>query len=136
MAHSPTKLGTSKQDEPLTRTQFETLNTMLKTLVNLIMPLHKLLESEGGLEDEMTMRLEQVIEALAAISTSLRTSATMLSDMKTAQAEIWRMEKQLATLTNQQKDLKTRLEGMDAKLEMLIDWLGARPPQKAAAPTS
>lgn len=136
MTHLPGKPSTSKQDEPLTQAQFETLNTMLDTLVNLIMPLHKLLESQGGLEDEVTARLEQVIEALATISTSLRTSATMLSDMKTSQADFRRLEKQLGRLADQQINLDTRLQGMETKLEMLIDWLGARPPRQAAAPIS
>jgi hypothetical protein len=136
MTHSPGKPDTSKQNEPLTQAQFETLNTMLKTLVNLIMPLHKLLESQGGLEDEVTMRLEQVIDALATISTSLRTSATALSDMKTSQADFRRMEKRLAALAGHQTGLGTRLESMEKQLEMLVDWLGARPPRLAAAPIS
>jgi chromosome segregation ATPase len=136
MTHLPTKPGTSKHNAPLTKEQFETINTMLRRLVDLIMPLHKLLESYGGLEDEVADRIEQVIEALAAISTSLRTSATALSDMKTSQADFRRMEKHLAALGAHQRDLTTRLEGMETKLDMLIDWLGARPPRQAAAPIS
>ncbi len=129
MTHLPTKPGTSKHNAPLTQAQFETINTMLRTLVGLIMPLHKLLESYGGLEDEVADRIEQVIEALAAISTSLRTSATALSNMKTSQADFRRMEKRLATLTGHQTGLGTRLESMEKQLEMLVDWLGARPPR-------
>lgn len=136
MTRSPDKPNSSKPDAPLTQAQFETLDTALKALVGLIMPLHQLLESHGGAEDEVTARLEQVIEALAAISTSLRTSATALHDMQVSRADFQRMEKQLARLADHHTGLDARLEGMEARLEMLIDWLGGAPPRQAVAPTS
>ncbi|MEP1832164.1 MAG: hypothetical protein ABJL57_00615 [Hyphomonas sp.] len=136
MTHLSSKPSPSKQDAPLTQAQFETLEKALEALVGLIIPLHKLLESHGEMEDEVSERLEHLIEALAMISSSLRTSATMLSDMKSSQADLRRIEKHLAILPNHQRVLDTRLEGVEAKLEMLIDWLGARPPRQAVAPAS
>lgn len=130
MTHSSDTPSISKPDEPLTPTQFETLDKALKALVSLIMPLHQLLEAQSRVDDDVTARLEQVIEALAAISASLRTAATMLNEAKLSEADYFqRIEKQLARLVEHQIGRDARMQNIESRLEMLIGWLGARPPQ-------
>jgi len=130
MTHSSDTPSISKPDEPLTPTQFETLDKVLKALVSLIMPLHQLLEAQSRVDDDVTARLEQVIEALAAISASLRTAATMLNEAKLSEADYFqRIEKQLARLVEHQIGRDARMQNIESRLEMLIGWLGARPPQ-------
>ncbi|WP_281968931.1 hypothetical protein [Roseovarius nanhaiticus] len=133
MTPSPT---TPAPESPLTSAQYQTLSDMLQKLTGLILPLHKLLDAQGSVEDQMGERLEQVIEALAAISASLRTSATMLCNIQTSQADFPSLERSLAQLQSHRIGLDKRQDRMDAKLDILIDWLGAQPVQRVAAPNS
>lgn len=96
------------------------IEVRLQELIDLILPLHALLE---GSQDETTARLEQVIDALADIAHQLHKTVKAMTEERSHISPT--LDQRLAAIARQQ----------DAQMQMLADlheWLGAPQPAKAA----
>ncbi|MFN3157355.1 hypothetical protein [Marivita cryptomonadis] len=124
MQLSDTELGSSStQDKLLTET--------LTTLINLVTPLHQLLEAQETLKEDTSHQLEDLMGTLGLIASSLETSAEGLTKFTQAETLVPGLMITLKKIEIQQRHQIAGMEGLKQDLQSLKHWLGAPPRTEA-----
>lgn len=96
------------------REQYQQIHTTLQTLIGLIMPLHQLLEAQEKLDDGITSRLKEIMEALVMVSASMQTSADNLTKLTEAETLSPILNAKLESISKQQTKTEKRLTEIDS----------------------
>lgn len=119
----------------LSQTQFETLTTMVETLMGLILPLHQLLQAQEGLDTTITGRMEAIMHSLGMIAASLQTTAEALTQNLDQEASVSSLAQAMQKMEVRMQRQALGITAIDQNMRLLIDWLGA-PLPRAAEPNS
>jgi mevalonate kinase len=117
----------------LSQTQFETLTTMVETLMGLILPLHQLLEAQEGLDGTITGRMETIMHSLGTIAASLQTTAEALTQSLDQEASVSSLAQAIQKMEVRLQRQALGITAIDQNMKLLIDWLGAPLPRAAGA---
>lgn len=117
----------------LSQTQFETLTTMVETLMGLILPLHQLLEAQEGLDTTITERMETIMHSLGMIAASLQTTAEALTQFLDQEASVSSLAQAIQKMEVRLQRQALGITAIDQNMKLLIDWLGAPLPRAAGA---
>jgi uncharacterized protein Yka (UPF0111/DUF47 family) len=117
----------------LSQTQFETLTTMVETLMGLILPLHQLLEAQEGLDTTITERMETIMHSLGMIAASLQTTAEALTQSLDQEASVSSLAQAIQKMEVRMQRQALGITAIDQNMKLLIDWLGAPLPRAAGA---
>ena len=116
----------------LSQIQFNALSTLVEKLVGLILPLHQLLEPQEGLDNTITTRMEAIMHSLGTIAASLQTTAEALTQSLDQEASVSSLAQAVKQMEVQMQRQALGIMAIDRNMKLLIDWLGAQPPQEAA----
>jgi hypothetical protein len=119
----------------LSQAQFETLTTMVETLMGLILPLHQLLEAQEELDNTITERMETIMHSLGMIAASLQTTAEALTQSQDQEASVSLLAEAMQRMEVRMQRQALGITAIDQNMKLLIDWLGA-PLPPAAEPNS
>jgi hypothetical protein len=119
----------------LSQAQFETLTTMVETLMGLILPLHQLLEAQEGLDTTITERMETIMHSLGMIAASLQTTAEALAQNLDQETSVSSLAEALQKMEVRLQRQALGITAIDQNMKLLIDWLGT-PLPRAAEPNS
>jgi len=119
----------------LSQAQFETLTTMVETLMGLILPLHQLLEAQEGLDTTITERMETIMHSLGMIAASLQTTTEALAQNLDQETSVSSLAEALQKMEVRLQRQALEITSIDQNMKLLIDWLGA-PLPPAAEPNS
>ena len=119
----------------LSQAQFETLTTMVETLMGLILPIHQLLEAQEGLDTTITERMETIMHSLGMIAASLQTTAEALTQNLDQEASVSSLAQAMQKMEVRMQRQALGITAIDQNMRLLIDWLGA-PLPRAAGPNS
>lgn len=119
----------------LSQAQFETLTTMVETLMGLILPLHQLLEAQEGLDTTITERMETIMHSLGMIAASLQTTAEALAQNLDQETSMSSLAEALQKMEVRLQRQALEITAIDQNMKLLIDWLGT-PLPRAAEPNS
>jgi len=119
----------------LSQAQFETLTTMVETLMGLILPLHQLLEAQEELDTTITERMETIMHSLGMIAASLQTTAEALAQSLDQEASMSSLAEVLQKMEVRLQQQALDITAIDQNMKLLIDWLGT-PLPPAAEPNS
>lgn len=117
----------------LSQTQFETLTTMVETLMGLILPLHQLLEAQEGLDTTITERMETIMHSLGMIAASLQTTAEALTQFLDQETSVSSLAQAIQMIEVRLQRQALGITAIDQNMKLLIDWLGAPLPRAAGA---
>lgn len=117
----------------LSQTQFETLTTMVETLMGLILPLHQLLEAQEGLDTTITERMETIMHSLGMIAASLQTTAEALTQFLDQETSVSSLAQAIQKMEVRLQRQALGITAIDQNMKLLIDWLGAPLPRAAGA---
>lgn len=117
----------------LSQTQFETLTTMVETLMGLILPLHQLLEAQEGLDTTITERMKTIMHSLGMIAASLQTTAEALTQSLDQEASVSSLAQAIQKMEVRLQRQALGITAIDQNMKLLIDWLGAPLPRAAGA---
>ncbi|WP_284262445.1 hypothetical protein [Roseicyclus amphidinii] len=96
----------------------------LKRVMDMILPLHQLLEAQEGLDTGVSQRLEDILENLAAIAKSMKSSSDALAAL-TESADRTQMEADIRTLIKLQENQARQISLLNGRMELMMNWLGA-----------
>lgn len=119
----------------LSQAQFETLTTMVETLMGLIMPLHQLLQAQEVLDTTITERMETIMHSLGMIAASLQTTAKALAQNLDQETSVPSLAEVLQKMEVRLQRQALDITAIDQNMKLLIGWLGA-PLPPAAEPNS
>lgn len=119
----------------LSQAQFETLTTMVETLMGLILPLHQLLEAQEGLDTTITERMETIMHSLGMIAASLQTTTEALAQNLDQETSVSSLAEALQKMEVRLQRQALGITAIDQNMKLLIDWLGT-PLPRAAEPNS
>lgn len=132
MPHLPDALASTRHDTPVTAAQLEQIDRTLHTLIGLMAPLHRLLTVEEEREDTTTRRLVEILDGLAAITSSFQTAAETLMRPDTVPAVPPAVAAMMEQLVDRQTDLAQQVASLELTVRTLAGWLGAPHPLEAA----
>ncbi|MEB3421593.1 hypothetical protein ACFSDD_24110 [Salipiger marinus] len=111
--------------------QTDKVSEALETLIQLILPLHQLLEAQAALEEGAAQQLADIVDSLVNLTASFETVLAGLSSLMASETLSPALQAALDRIESRQTRQQRALTEISGQLRMLTDWLGAPPAPKA-----